>query len=235
MPFISVITINRNNAAGLQKTMLSVCAQDFKDLEYIVVDGASDDGSLQVVEANKGCVSHFISEKDKGIYDAMNKGIAKASGEYLLFLNSGDRFAESNVLTKMKAWSRGEDIVSGNILFEENGSNRRDFTPEKLSKLYLLHSMLYHPVTFIRKSLFDNFGLYDDNLRIVADYEFFLRVLSKSKISYRHLTCDVVIFDNSGVSAAAATRNQMLTERKAVQRKYFNSILLWAYYFLKSK
>ncbi len=234
MPFISVITINRNNAGGLRKTLKSVCEQDLDDFEYIVVDGLSDDGSQNIVDEYKSCIDHFISEKDNGIYDAMNKGLRHSKGEYLLFLNSGDCLAATSVLSQMKSESGGEDLVSGNILFFENETTRRDFTPGKLSKFYLLHSMLYHPVTFIKKSLFNKFGLYDESLNIVGDYEFFLRVLDKTKINYRHLSFDVTLFENNGISASPETRNQMLAEKKSVQRKYFNPILLKAFTLYKS-
>ncbi|MEO8086125.1 MAG: glycosyltransferase family 2 protein [Bacteroidota bacterium] len=235
MPFISVITINKNNADGLNKTMQSVCTQDFEDFEYIVVDGASEDKSGEVVKNYLADVDKFISGNDKGIYDAMNKGIRAAKGDYLIFLNSGDCFADASVLTQMHVHCRGEDLLSGNIIFLENNISRRDFTPERLTKFYLLHSMLYHPATFFKKSLFKTLGLFDDQLSIVGDYEFFLRALSKNKINYRHLPFDVVLFDSSGISSAKITREKMMDERKMVQRKYYNKVLLFIYNLYKSR
>ena len=91
-PLISIITINFNDKIGLQRTFDSVFAQDFNDFEYIVIDGGSNDGSKELIEENTDKISYWISEPDKGIYNAMNKGIKVANGEYLLFLNSGDKF-----------------------------------------------------------------------------------------------------------------------------------------------
>jgi hypothetical protein len=159
----------------------------------------------------------------------MNKGIQKASGTYVLFLNSGDYFADENVLMEVARSGPKEDLVAGNIIFLENGNMREDITPDKLGKFYLLHSMLYHPVTFVRRQLFIEFGLYNQSFRIVSDYEFFLRILSAGKITYRHLNLFIACFDNTGLSASPSTKQLMLKEREEVQKEYFNPILLFCF------
>src|SRR5215213_3812369 len=100
MPQFSIISINLNNAEGLQKTFDSVFNQTFTDFEYIIIDGGSSDGSEEIIKENADKFSYWVSEKDDGIYDAMNKGIAKATGDYLLFLNSGDHLLDSSILQK---------------------------------------------------------------------------------------------------------------------------------------
>ena len=113
---LSIITINFNNKAGLERTITSVFQQDFKDFEFIVIDGGSTDGGKELIESNKQHFSYLVSEADKGIYNAMNKGIAKAKGEYVFFLNSGDEFVNSKALQSIVQSLSGEDIIYFNII-----------------------------------------------------------------------------------------------------------------------
>ncbi|MCC6690867.1 MAG: glycosyltransferase, partial [Bacteroidia bacterium] len=121
MPKLSVISINLNNRLGLEKTIKSVIDQSFQDFEYIVIDGASTDGSIDVIKANADKFSYWVSEKDKGIYHAQNKGIAHANGEYLLFLNSGDYLYSSNVLQTFFSKNYSEDILYGDLMLDNGG------------------------------------------------------------------------------------------------------------------
>ncbi|HNR20469.1 MAG TPA: glycosyltransferase family 2 protein [Bacteroidia bacterium] len=230
MPLFSIITINRNNARGLLKTIGSVVEQSCTDFEYIVIDGASTDNSPDIIKGAENKIKYWVSEMDNGIYDAMNKGISKAKGKYLLFLNSGDCLVNNNVLKKVAGSNPAAQLISGNILFKEaNGNIRQDTTPQKLTKFYLLRSMLYHPVTFVDAELFKSLGYYDAQYKIVADYEFFLRCLSARSISYTHLNFDITFFDNSGVSAVPETRKLLIAERLNVQKKYFNPFIVMMY------
>ncbi len=120
MSKLSIITVNFNNATGLQKTFDSVFEQTFKDFEYIIVDGGSTDGSEEIIERNRDKINYWVSEKDKGVYHAMNKGMAKASGDYLLFLNSGDHFKDENILLEVMPELDGTGIVYGNIFLVES-------------------------------------------------------------------------------------------------------------------
>ncbi len=114
---LSIITVNLNNSAGLRKTIESIVKQTFKDFEYIIIDGGSTDGSAEVIKEFADKITYWVSEPDKGIYNAMNKGILHAKGEYLLFLNSGDWLADDDLLSKVFCEPRTADIIYGHMNF----------------------------------------------------------------------------------------------------------------------
>lgn len=149
MPFYSIITINYNNRKGLSDTISSVLSQDYKDFEYIIIDGGSQDGSKDEINKVKKDLSYYCSEPDGGIYPAMNKGIDKAKGEYILFLNSGDTLHNKNVLQEMRNQMNDHlDIVSGYaVLPNGNFLNHH----EKNVLMMLMHSTFSHQATFIKK------------------------------------------------------------------------------------
>src|SRR4051812_40720498 len=121
MPLLSIITINYNNRAGLELTMKSVFGQTWTDYEYLVIDGGSDDGSREYIESNARKLKYWVSEKDAGIFNAQNKGAKKSSGNYLLFLNSGDVLASADVLEKYSRHFGSHDLVYGDLLVEKDG------------------------------------------------------------------------------------------------------------------
>ena len=224
MPKFSIITINYNNATGLRKTMESVLHQSFKDFEYIVVDGASTDDSLEMIhqyDASTVYQFHWISELDNGIYDAMNKGIGMTTGDYLLFLNSGDELVNFSVLEKSSELiNSATDICSGVlIMVEGDGDKRTVLAPvQELSLSYSMYGGLTHPNTFIRKSLFDKYGLYNKNNKIVSDWEFFLIAGGLHNLNYQAIFVPVSIFYMDGISSNP--NNSLLVEeiKQAITR-----------------
>lgn len=206
---LTIITINWNNDTGLEKTMSSVLGQVCTDFEYIVVDGASTDGSVDVIKkyAEKfGDRLKWVSEKDKGIYNAMNKGIGMASGEYVQFLNSGDCLASPNVTERMLKVLKDRDfptILYGNMLKDmPDGRILRDkcFAGQDITFLGFYTGTLNHSPAYIKRSLFDKYGLYDESLRIVSDWKWYLQaiVLGEEKPEYTDI--DVTLFDMTGIS-----------------------------------
>jgi glycosyltransferase involved in cell wall biosynthesis len=211
---ISVITINYNNANGLQKTIDSVISQSFGDFEFIIIDGKSSDASVDLI---KKCsrVNYWESEKDEGIYHAQNKGINKATGDYLLFLNSGDLLANNETLQKIALNLGSADIVYGDLItVNSSGVKKIETSPDKLDVYHFMISTLWHPCSFIKASLFRQYGNYHQELRITGDYEFFLRVILKNKASYRHISLPIAIFDMTGVSNNPENRKLQSEERK---------------------
>lgn len=180
---LSIITINYNNRKGLKKTIASVFNQTFANYEYIIIDGGSTDGSAEEIKPIADKLAYWVSESDKGIYHAMNKGIRKATGEYCLFLNSGDCFTTNNILTKVFAVSFSEDIAFGDTICV----NMRLSYPEKISLSYLISKSLPHQSSFIKRSLFDRYGYYNEENRIVSDWEFCLKVIQQYDCSYKYL------------------------------------------------
>ncbi len=222
MKRLSVITVNLNNARGLRKTLQSVITQSWSDREIIVIDGGSSDESLAVIEEFRSHLSFVHSGKDAGVYDAQNKGIALASGEYCLFLNSGDYLASPDVLSAVFSRRRDEDILYGNmIIYYGNGKTRLGRMPRRITLEQMIGDTLWHPVSFIRRTLFEKYGKYDLSFRVVADYHFFLRVLLVEQVSYYHTGVTVSVFDTSGMSSQGKYRAQQLEERRRAQELYF--------------
>ncbi|WP_294590397.1 glycosyltransferase family 2 protein [uncultured Bacteroides sp.] len=223
MKKLSIITISYNNAEGLNKTMESVIGQTLQDFEYVVIDGGSSDNSKNLIERKQEYISYWCSEKDSGIYNAMNKGIRKATGEYLLFLNSGDILHDPTVLEDIYPLLSGEDIVYGDLLFRgENGKGHVFVYPDKLSIDYFLERSLGHPSSFIKRDLFSK-DLYSESLKIVSDWEFFLKKIVLEKVSYKHIYRTISIFDTGGVSSQSL--DLCNEEMEAVLRKLFPGML----------
>jgi len=221
---ISVITINFNNAEGLKKTIESVLAQDSADFEYVVIDGNSSDGSPQIVNIYKDSIAFALSEPDTGIYNAMNKGIRAAKGDYLLFLNSGDTLLENDTLTKVGRKIDGtKDLYYGNQIFLSNRSGKmEEWTfPEQLTFGFFIDNSLPHQATFIRRSLFDTVFMYNESLKIASDWEFFMVAVCLKKATYEHIGMVVSEYDFTGISSNPNSYNLVQTEKKKVYEQFF--------------
>ena len=225
---LSIITINRNNAFGLEKTMQSVFSQTWTDFEYVVIDGASTDGSVEVIERlakQFGDRLKWISEPDKGIYNAMNKGIRMASGDYLQFLNSGDSLVADNVIEKMiktLEFQRYPSILYGNMLKDmPEGKVIRDkcFAGQEISFLGFYTGTLNHSSAYIRKDLFEKYGLYDESLKIVSDWKWFMETIILGGEKPEYTDIDVSLFDMNGISE----KNKELD--KAERKKVLNDLI----------
>lgn len=195
---ISVITINYNNKTGLEKTIKSVISQTYPELEYIIIDGGSNDGSVDVIKKYADKITYWVSEPDKGIYNAMNKGIIKATGEYCNFMNSGDCFYDSNVLNCVFQTNQTADVLTG-IAKTENGL-WIPVTNEKLSLYHFYVSGLSHQATFI-KTILQKKLQYDEKLSIVADSKFFIQALILHNASYLTLPYYICLYAPGGISS----------------------------------
>ena len=233
---LSIITSNRNNAAGLEKTMRSVASQVGGDFEYVVIDGASTDGSVEVIrsfESSLGDCLKWISEPDKGIYNAMNKGIGKASGEYLQFLNSGDSLVSDDITLRMTEALKSKEyppILYGNMLKDmSDGKILRDkgFAGKSISFLGFYTGSLNHPSSYIKKSLFEKYGGYDESLKIVSDWKWFLQAIILGGEKPVYVDMDVTLFDMNGISE----KNKALekAERRRVLSELIPSTILADY------
>lgn len=196
---ISVITVNRNNVGGLRKTIESVISQTLPPYEFIVIDGASTDGSADLLKEFATSISFSVSEPDRGIYQAMNKGIARAHGDYCIFMNSGDCFCDSVVLSKVIGAGMDADIICGDAVIMTDTPSRKSH-PKTITMQYLYRGSICHQAAFIKRSLLAN-G-YDESLRIVADRKLFLDGLIFQNCSYQHIDVDIVKYDVTGFSAS---------------------------------
>lgn len=165
--FVSIITVNYNNCKGLKKTLDSIKIQTSKDFEWIVIDGGSTDGSKELLEQNTDIISYWVSEKDNGIYHAMNKGIKVAKGDYLQFLNSGDSLADRDIIKRFCERNNTEDVVYGNaIIVDGNDHEIKEFhAPDFVKFSYFYGHALNHQATFFSRRCFKDY-LYNEENRI---------------------------------------------------------------------
>lgn len=235
---ISIITINYNNVAGLKKTMDSVYVQTYTSIEYIVIDGGSTDDSKAYIESCQQDLAYWISEPDKGIYHAMNKGIDKATGDYLLFLNSGDWLVDNLVIEKFINYKPEKDIIYGNSIFiHEDGRKEEAIMPNKLGGIDIFNFTLNHQAIFHKKNLFVN-NQYDLNYQMLADWAFYNEAIIKYNRTYEHKEFFVSYYDMSGFSSNPKNKNVMQKDRMLFYTKHADvlmPILLEEYYYLRKK
>lgn len=227
---ISIITINYNNAEGLESTIRSVIGQKNIDYEYIIIDGGSTDGSVGVIEKHKANIDYWISEKDRGIYHAMNKGVAQAHGEYCIFLNSGDTFYDECVLERLANNNVVEDIVVGKILSDKG---QAIFNPPQrpLSLYYLYSGTVPHQSSFIKTDLLRQYP-YDEKLKIVSDWKFFVQAIVLHNCSVRYIDEIIARFDTNGVSTT--NPDKMWKEKELVLAELFPPRVLADYQHMKA-
>jgi glycosyltransferase involved in cell wall biosynthesis len=208
MPKLSVITVNLNNATGLGKTIKSVLNQTYKDFEYVIIDGGSTDESLEVLNTFSDRLTCWVSEKDNGIYNAMNKGILRATGEYCLFLNSGDYLINQEIFNKVFSFNFTEEIVSGAVIKYSDMNSKRSMlskiTSSEITLSDLFEVSLNHQATFIKRSLFTRYGLYDEKFKIISDWIFTLKTLVLNNVTFRYLDIVVTNYNTDGRSVSVS-------------------------------
>ena len=259
---LSIITITYNNAEGLRKTLASVASQTFRDFEHIIVDGGSTDDSVDIIRQyadneairsenskadNLASSPHhlitslpiaWISEKDRGVYDAQNKGIRLAHGEYCYFLNAGDTFCADDVLERMfspnsliaSSPNRLPDILYGNEIIVDGNGQRIGIARGVVNPTFvdLYNSCMKHQASFIHRSLFDKYGMYDADMRICSDFDWFFRVIAfHDEVTLQYKDVDIAYFENTGLSYHApelcAKERQQILDRymsKRMQKDY---------------
>lgn len=219
---VSIITVNYNDKLGLSKTMDSVIGQTFTDFEFIVIDGGSSDGSKEVIQQHQSQIKYWVSEKDSGVFNAMNKGIKAATGEFVIFMNAGDIFYNQDVLLNAVPFFTDEiDIYYGNNIKKSPTSERLKTYPEKLNFSFFYSSSINHQSTFIRKSLFDSFFYYNENYKIASDWEFFIYAICYKNVGYKYLNQTIAIYDFTGISSNPKSSELFRNEKLTTIRKFF--------------
>ena len=201
----SVITVSLNSEKTIRKTIESVIKQDYKEIEYIIIDGDSTDSTLEIINEYSEYISKVISEEDKGIYNAINKGIKLASGKYISVLHSDDTFASDNVISEVKkAFEKNKtDIITTKVNFynDKKGKFTRLISPVSFKPWKLRFGIMpAHPGIFIKKKIHDNIGLYPEDYIIAADFEFFSSAFINFKTTYKFLNITSVIMKVGGIS-----------------------------------
>ena len=216
MKQLSIITINYNDCGGLDKTLQSVIPlkKDTNDMiEFIVVDGGSTDKSVEIIKQNQNSIDYWVSEKDKGIYNAMNKGIVKAQGKYIMFVNSGDHLMPSIDLLNILKRADDNDIVYHNQKIVEASHNYIKTYPKQLDFKYFVEDSLPHLGTLIKKELFLKYGLYDESFKIVADWAFYMDCILIHHCSYKYIDDCFASFYLGGISSMPKNFKILMDER----------------------
>ncbi len=212
---ISIITVCYNSEKTLRKTIESVLNQDYDNIEYIIVDGGSNDKTIEIINEYRENVTKFITEKDEGIYDAINKGILQASGEVLGILNSDDIFYNENTISIIAKYFNENyilDSIIGDIIFiNKKGHKHRHYsalnwTPKK----FAWGIMPPHPSFYCKRSLFNRFGLYRIDFKIAADFELLVRFLLINKVSYEYIPEILVQMNLGGISTKSLKSNFLI-------------------------
>lgn len=219
---ISVITICKNEEATIERTIRSVGRQSFPHIEHVIIDGQSTDGTLDVIKRYEQC--RLISEPDAGIYDAMNKGVQAAEGDFLLFINAGDYLIHDRVLEKcvslISTAPETIDIFFGNIFFYNaiDGSGWM-WRPARRSRLSMFMGCLPHPATFFSRHSFEKNGPFDTSFQIAGDYEWFVRGMEKKHLSFQHIDTLVSLFNQDG---GVSTRPEMHELHEREKQKIYH-------------
>lgn len=220
MKKLTIITINYNNSIGLKRTLKSVDEQRGLVYEFIVIDGGSSDDSLNMIDSYNYLITKYISEKDNGVYNAMNKGIDMSTGDYILFLNSGDYFYNNKSLLNVSDKMDGTDLIAFNINLYSSDFNLIHKHPDELTSYFLFDETLAHQSVLIKRSLFEEFGLYDESLKIVSDWKFFLKV-AFSGCTYKNYNHILTKFEFGGISTTLEGVKTRIKERDKVLKENY--------------
>lgn len=240
---ISVITVCYNAEETVENTILSVLSQDYPNVEYIIIDGASKDGTLEIVERYRDRLAQWVSEPDKGIYDAMNKGIALATGDIIGLLNADDIYAHTGVLSEVAAAMRSEslDAVYADVDYFDGA--HPDKAVRHYSSAYFKPSRMAwgfvpaHPTLFLRREIYQKFGYFKTNYRIAGDYDLIARIFKDGTLRYRYLPKVLVRMRLGG--ASTRSWHSMLRQNTEVIRAchengiYTNWLMILAKYPVK--
>lgn len=218
---ISVIIPTYNAASTLAQALDSVIAQDYPDVEIIIVDGGSTDGTLSIVEERRSHIAKVVSEPDQGVYDAMNKGILMSEGDVINILGADDYFYASHVLsTVARVFMEHPDIdvVYGDYVHEYGHTRKAFRNPEHLDKFtFFLRNSLCHQSVFVRRDAFDRVGLFDTSFKIAGDHDWNIRAFGEHKLAHIHIPEVVCVFRSGGLSSTIHSRR----EHALVRRRHF--------------
>ena len=197
---VSIITVCYNSAKTIEQTIKSVFGQTYKNIEYIIIDGGSTDGTLDIIKKHESQLGYWVSEPDNGIYDAMNKGLAKVTGDIVGIINSDDWYDEKTVENVIARFSQGDcDVVHGDIVrvYEDIDLQVRC---QPAADEHIWHkTAFYHPTWFVKKSIYDKYGFFRSEFIIAGDYELTLRLYTNG-VKFRYLPDDLVYFRIGGAS-----------------------------------
>jgi len=234
---VSIITVCFNIAETIEQTIKSVLGQDYKDIEYIIVDGRSTDGTLDIINRYKNRIANIISEPDNGIYDAMNKGLRSSTGDILATLNGDDVYADQTTVSQMAEFIQhnGLDAAYGDLIYvdrHDTGQVKRFWKPGPYKKGAFCHGwVIPHPTFFCRKEIFEKFGYFNDTLQIAADFELMLRLIEKHQIKIDYMEKVIVKMGTGG--KANVLRGIIQGNREIIRSFRLNGLRLSPWFFVR--
>lgn len=237
---VSIITVTFNSESTIENTLLSVFSQNYKNIEYIIIDGGSTDNTIKIIKKYSKYINQIVSKSDQGMYDAINKGIKLSTGDIIHILNSDDVYANQNIITEIVDMFKKTDygIILSKIIFFSKNNNinfKKNYTREVgvnfFSPMMLRFGwMPPHPGAFIKKNIYDKYGLYKINYQIAADYEMFVRLLMKFKVPYLKFDILTVEMKEGGKSTKNVYSNYIIT--KEIMKSFKENNLYTNYLFL---
>lgn len=218
---LSIITINYNNAKGLRRTFESIKKQTRRDFEYVVVDGNSNDGSKEVINEYKGCIDSWVSEPDTGIYNAMNKGARMSSGEYMLFLNSGDYLYSDDVIEKLLRETFNEEIVCCSMYSYNERNSHLCLPPQNVTLYTFIGGSMLHPATLISRKIFDIVGGYIEDYKIISDWCFFVDSMIVHNCTYKVISNIILTsFNEFGISSTDIDKKRSIAQADFLKKRF---------------
>ncbi|MGZ8881416.1 MAG: glycosyltransferase family 2 protein [Methylosarcina sp.] len=227
-PLISIITVVYNGGAFIEQTIRSVMKQTYPNVEFIIIDGSSHDDTLEIISRYKNAINYWLSEPDKGIADAMNKGLSMATGDYVLFIHADDYLAENNSLDQAVGFLKNQDIVLFDILY---GRSKKQLTPRGFNFWMNFKTGVYHQGSLCKREIFNRIGGFDIDFKIAMDFDFFLRAY-RHGIQVCHYPLAIAVMGDTGISASKdwPTLLKRFDEEQKAQTKNCNSSAMAAVY-----
>lgn len=224
---VSIITVCFNAEETIEETIKNVLDQTYEDIEYIVIDGQSTDCTISIVKRYEDNISVFVSERDNGVYDAMNKGVSLATGDIIFFLNSGDLFYDNHVVRNIVDCFRQNevDMVYGDvIMIDPDKTAARIQSYEPADKIFFFESTICHQAVFVKRALFKEHGLFDTSYTICADYEWLLRVMFCHRAKRMRCNLIISVYQLGGISSNPKNYNIYLSERDNIKNRYYGKL-----------
>jgi glycosyltransferase involved in cell wall biosynthesis len=225
-PLVSIITVCYNERDRIEETLKSSISQSYAHIELIVVDGNSSDGTTELVKKHHEHITHLLVEPDDGVYHAMNRGLGFAKGEYIIFMNGGDKFYDDDVVANMfESNNNHPDILYGNIAYVyPNGSQTVSVLPDRISKLFLTFNTICHQAMACKRDLIVHHGGFNTKFLIAADYDFLMSSILRKAATTKYIPLTVAYFYKDGLSFKEESKSDLKSERLSIQKEYLNPI-----------
>lgn len=228
MPKLSIITINLNSSSGLHKTIESIVSQTFTEYEYIIIDGGSTDGSVDVINEFADKITFWESEPDKGIYNAMNKGLKQATGDIITFLNSGDNYCTPHSLESaighIKEKINLAELFFFDYIYKSDTSQKLISSSDVINKFVISKKGFGHSSTFYRKTLFESIGQFEENFKISADRAFYMKAIVQDKLPFAYFPFPVSVFHEGGLSTNNNFKAILKEEDNEIINTFYNNL-----------